>query len=180
MTEKKKVSITLLYGAIAGGVMILFTLGTYWGGPEAFLGRAGYWKYILLVVLATLAGLAGKRQNDGYLPFRPALRICFGVMVIGMAVQTLFAWGLLQVDTRFKQALMPVVIAHTEATYRYFKFSEDDIARKVADLKAGDPFSFGSMMTGLMLIYILLFIVSLLLAAAIGQKKRATGGPTAQ
>lgn len=180
MTEKKKVSVTLFYGAVSAGVMILFTLATYWGGPEAFVGRTGYLKYILLIGLAVIAGLAGKKQNGGYLEFRPALRIGFGTMVIGMAVQTLFAWLLLNVvSPRFKQALMPVVIARTEATYRYFKFSEEDIARMIADIKAGDPFSFGSMLAGLARIYIVLFLVALLLAAVIGQKKRVSGGPAA-
>jgi hypothetical protein len=42
----------------------------------------------------------------------------------------------------------------------------------VADVKAGDPFSFGSMLSGLARIYIILFLVSLLLAAAVGQRKR--------
>ncbi len=136
-------------------------------------------KYVLLVALALIAGFAGKKQNDGYLEFRPALRICFGTMVIGMAVQTLFAWLLLKMDPRFKAGLMPVVIAQTEATYRSFKFPEDDITRMVADVKAGDPFSFGSMMAGLARIYIILFLVSLGLAAVVGQRKRAPGGPVA-
>jgi small-conductance mechanosensitive channel len=178
MTEKKKVSIPLLYGAIAGGVMILFTLGTWWGGPETFVGPAGYWKYALLAVIAALAGLAAKRQNGGFLGFRPALRACFGTMVIGMAVQTLFAWLLLTIDTGFKQRLMPVVIAQTEATYRHLKFPEEDIAKMVAEVKAGDPFSFGSMLVGLARIYIVLFLVALLMAAIIGQKKSAPGGPS--
>lgn len=173
MDKKKKVSILYLYGGIAAGVMILFTLGTYWGGPAVFVGRAGYLKFLLLVGIAIAAGIAAKRQNAGYLEFRPALRICFGTMVIGMAVQTLFAWVLLNfVDTHFKAQLMPEVVAQTERTYRYFKYPEEDIARMVTDVKAGDPFSFGSMLAGLARIYIILFLVSLLLAAVIGQRKR--------
>ena len=173
MPENKKVSILYLYGAIAAGVMILFTLGTYWGGPATFVGRTGYVKFLLLIGIAIAAGIAARRQNAGYLEFRPALRVCFGTMVIGMAVQTLFTWVLLNfIDTHFKARLMPEVIAQTERTYRYFKYPEEDIARMVADLKAGDPFAFGSMLAGLARIYIVLFLVSLLLAAAVGQKKR--------
>ena len=172
MTTTKKPSITLVFGAIAGGVMILFTLATWWGGPVAFVGRTGYLKYLLVIAIALVAGIAAKKQNNGYLEFRPALRVCFGTLVIGMAVQTLFAWLLLKMDPKFKQELMPVVIAQTEATYRSFKFSEDDVARMVADVKAGDPFSFGSMLAGLARIYIILFLVSLALAAVVGQKKQ--------
>jgi hypothetical protein len=172
LTDTKKRPVTLLFGALAGGVMILFTLATRWGGPHAFVGRAGYLKYFLLIVLALIAGFAGRRRKSGHLGFRPALTICFGTMVIGMAVQTLFAWLLLKFDVRFKQELMPVVIAQTEATYRSFRFPEEDIARMVADLKAGDPFSLGAMLGGLARTYIVLFLVSLLLAAIVGEKKK--------
>jgi hypothetical protein len=177
MTSLKKPPVVLLYGAIAAGVLIGFTLVTWRGGPEVFLGRAGYIKYILVIVIAGVAGWAARKQNGNYLEFRQALKVCFGVLVIGMAAQTLSAWLLLAIDTKFKQALMPVVIAQTEATYRSFKFSEDDIARMVADVKASDPFSLWNMLGGLARIYIILFLVSLGLAAAIGQRKRAPGQP---
>jgi len=172
MAEKKSFSILLLYGGIAALVMILFTLGTYWAGPEPFVGRVAYLKFVLIIALAIVAGIAAKKQA-GFLGFKPALRVCFGTIVIGMAVQTLFAWVLLNfIDTHFKSQTMPFVIAQAERTYRNFNFSEEDIARMVADVKAGDPFSFGSMLAGLARIYIVLFLVSLLLAAAVGQKKR--------
>ena len=177
MAAIKKPSIFFVYSAIAAAVMIGFTLITWRGGPEVFIGRAGYLKYILLIGVAGIAGIAARRRDAGYLEFRRALKIIFGVMVIGMAVQTLSAWVLLSIDSHFKQRLMPVVIAQTEATYRAFKFPEEDIARMVADVKAGDPFSLGSMLGGLARIYIILFLVSLGLAAAIGQRKRATEGP---
>lgn len=173
----KKPSPFLLYSAVAAVVMILFTLATWRGGPEAFIGRTGYFKYILLIGIALIAGIAARKQNEGYLEFRQALKVIFGVMVIGMAVQTLSAWLLLTIDTKFKQALMPVVIAQTAATYRSFKFSEDDIARMVADVKAGDPFSLWNMLGGLARIYIILFLVSVGLAAAVGQRKRTQDGP---
>jgi len=174
MATQKKPSIVLLYGAIAAGVMIGFTLVTWRGGPEAFIGRAGYIKYILLIGIALVAGIAARKQNDSYLEFRQALKIIFGVMVIGMAVQTLSAWLLLCIDTKFKHQLMPVLIAQTEATYRSFKFSDEDITRMVEQVKAGDPFSLWNMLGGLARIYIILFLVSLGLAAAVGQRKRTT------
>jgi len=172
MTTAKKPSIVLLYGAIAAGVMILFTLASWKGGPEAFIGRTGYIKYILLIGIALVAGIAARKQNEGYLEFRRALKVIFGVMVIGMAVQTLSAWLLLSIDTKFKLQLMPLLIAQTEATYRSFKFSEEDTARMVEQVKAGDPFSLWNMLGGLARIYIILFLVALGLAAAVGQRKR--------
>lgn len=172
LAATKKPSVILLYGAIASGVMILFTLATWWGGPEVFIGRAGYIKFILVIGTALAAGIAARRRNDGLLGFRQALRVCFGVMVIGMAVQTLFAWGLLTADGKFKRQLMPIIVAQSEATYRTFKYSDEEIARSLAEVKATDPFSFGSMLRGLAWIYIILFLVSLGLAATVGQTKR--------
>jgi len=168
----KKRSPLLSYGAIAAVVMILFTLATWKGGPAAFIGRAGYLKFILVIGIAGMAGLAARKQNAGYIEFRPALRVCFGVMVIGMAVQTIFAWLLLAIDTKFKAQLIPLLIDQMEAANRAIKVPEDEIARNTAAIKNSDPFSFGRMLAGLAWIYIILFLVSLGLAAVIGQRKK--------
>ena len=174
----KKPSTLLIYSAIAAVVMILFTLTTWWAGPAAFVGRPGYLKFILIIGIGLMAGIAARKQNGNYIEFRPALRVCFGVMVIGMAVQTVFAWLLLTLDARFKQQLIPLVIAQMEAANRAIKVPEDEIARNTAAIKANDPFAFGRMLAGLAWIYIILFLVSLGLAAVVGQRKRAPGGPT--
>lgn len=174
----KKPSPLLLYSAIAAVVMIFFTLATWWGGPAAFIGRLGYLKFILIIAIGLMAGVAARKRNGDYIEFRPALRVCFGVMVIGMAAQTLSAWLLLAIDARFKQQLMPLLITQMEAANRAIKVPEDEIARNTAAIKANDPFSFGRMLAGLAWIYIILFLVSLGLAAVIGQRKKAPGGPT--
>jgi hypothetical protein len=168
----KKPSPLFVYSAIAAVVMILFTLATWWGGPSAFIGRAGYIKFILIIGIGLMAAVTARRQHGNYLEFRQALRVCFGVMVVGMAVQTLFAWGLLAIDTKFKAQLMPLLAAQSEATMRAAKYPDDEIARNLAELKVGDPFSFGRMLAGLAWIYIILFLVSLGLAAVIGQRKK--------
>jgi hypothetical protein len=179
MPQSKKPSIFLLYSAIAAGFMIGFTLVTWRGGPVAFIGRAGYIKYVLVIGIALIAGIVVRKQNEGYLEFRQALKVIFGVMVVGMAVQTLSAWLLLSIDTKFKQSLMPFVVAQMEATYRG-QYSEDEVARNVAQLKTYDPFSFWNMLGGLARIYIILFLVSVGMAAAVGQRKKVSVGPKAQ
>src|SRR5580692_3577249 len=110
MGAPKKITITLLFGLIAAGCMILFTLGMYWAGPQVFLGQTAYLFHIMLILLAAVAAVLEKRAHGGMLDFRPALKACFAVMVMGLAIQYLFTWLLLNVfDPAFRKALLPVV-----------------------------------------------------------------------
>ncbi len=49
MAEPKKMSIALRYGLIAAACLVLLTLGTYWAGPEAFVGPVAFLGYPLLI-----------------------------------------------------------------------------------------------------------------------------------
>ena len=42
-------------------------------GADVFLSYA-WFNYIILIVIAVLAGLANRKANDGYLPFQEALK----------------------------------------------------------------------------------------------------------
>jgi hypothetical protein len=171
---KKKIPIILAFGAVAGIGLILLSFVLYRQGPPAFVGQGAYLSYPIVVVVAAAAAVVEKtrrrRQADGgLLGFRAALRICFGVIVLGLAIQTLFNWLLLNVlDPPFRHALFPVVLARTEAVYRQFKMPEDQIAQAIVDERAHDPFSPARMLLGLARSYIVGFLVALFLAAVIG------------
>ena len=51
----KKISILLLFGLIASGVMILVIIGTWLSGPEAFLGWPVWLGKSLVILLAAMA-----------------------------------------------------------------------------------------------------------------------------
>jgi hypothetical protein len=173
--QKRKIPILLTYGAIASLCLILLTLIMYRMGPQAFVGGIAYLGYAIVVVAAAVAGLMEKRRYRGAgLPFtfRAALRVIFGVIVLGLAVQTLFTWVLLNViDPHFRHTLIPVVLAKTEATYRRFGMPEDQLAATMADERASDPFAPGRMLLGLARVYVLGFLIALVLAAITADRR---------
>jgi hypothetical protein len=168
----KRITITLLFGLIAAGCMILFTLGMFWAGPQVFLGPTAYLFHIVLILLAAVAAMLEKRAQGGVLDFRAALKACFAVMVLGLAVQYLFTWLLLNVfDPAFRRALLPVVHDNMVKAYRRFGASEDDIQQAVDAEKGQDPFSLGRMITGLGFNIVIYFLIALLISATVRTKR---------
>lgn len=178
MTATKKISTTILYGSIASLAMILFTIATWRGGTQVFMS-VGFYRYPIPVVFAIAAALI-ERHRLGWLEFRPALKICFGIIVMAFAVQGLFTWILVHlIDPAFGRALRPVALADAEAWYRRLKMQEDDIRTNIDAIKDTDPFGFGSILFGLAKTYVLFFLVAVLLAAVI-RRKQPTKAPNKQ
>jgi Protein of unknown function (DUF4199) len=171
-TQKRSIPVTLLYGGIAGLGMIVFTIGTYKAGTEAFLGSVVYWMYLIPMICGVIAASIERNRQGGWLEFREALRIVFGIMVVAMALQLSFTWLLVHViDPRFGASLGPAVLVKMEAAYRRFGMPEDEIAKNIAAARGTDPFSFGSMLLGLARDYVIGFLISLALAAIVKRKK---------
>ena len=169
MAEAKKIPVTLLLGGIAALGMIALTIIDWRAGVEAFLGN--YWMYLFPFVVAILATIVEKRRKGGVLSFRDALKPAFGVIVLSLAIQTLFTWILVKwIDPAFGRKLPDAVLVKIAATYRRFGAPEDEVKRAVDAAKGTDPFSFISMFKGLALNYIVGFIVAVLIAAIIGQR----------
>jgi hypothetical protein len=178
MAATKKIPVILLYGSLAALGMIAVTTITYLGGVDAFLGKGGtaYLMYVFPIALAIVAALADRRRKGGILGFRAALKACFGVIVLALAIQTIFTLILVKwIDPRFGRSLPAAVVAKMESTYRQHGVPEDEIARSVADQKGSDPFGFGPMLVGLARKYIVGFPVAVLFAAIIGQRMTNRG-----
>lgn len=171
MAATKKIPVILLFGDLAAIGMIFMTILAWKNGVQAFLGNEGYLMYLFPLVLAVVAAVVKKRQEGGILSFRGALKPAFGVMVLSMALQVLFAWVLVKyIDPGFGRKLPPAVLEKAIATYRRFGAPEDDIQRMIADSKGSDPFSFGAMLTGLARNYIVGFVAAVAIAAVVGQR----------
>lgn len=172
MTQRRPIPLTVLYGGIATLGMIAVTLATYKAGPAAFLKLTVELMYLIPLVCGLIAALVGRERQGGYLEFRNALRIIFGILVLAVALQGLFTWLLVNViDPHFGDALRPVWLANTEAAYRRFGMPDDEVKRNIDSLKGTNPFSFASVMLGLARIYIVGFLISLILAAIVKRKK---------
>jgi hypothetical protein len=177
MAQKKSIPVIPLFGGLGALGMILFTIGTYKAGTQTFISSIVFLMYLIPVVLAIVGVLVEKKRQQGYIEFRAALRICFGVIVLALAAQVIFAWVLLHgIDPAFGRSLPPAVLVKTEAAYRRFGMSEDEISRNIADLKGTDPFSFSSIAIGLARNCILGFLIALVPAALISSKRLEVSG----
>jgi hypothetical protein len=167
-TVQKKIPVTLLYGGIASLCIVLFTIGTWKGGIDTFLGGVAYFMYLIPIGFAITGGLVAKKRGQGVIDFRAALKVCFGIIVLTLAVQVFFTWILVHViDPRFGKELIPAALAKTLATYRHFGMSEDELSRNADALKGSDPFGIRGMAEGLAKLYIVGFLLAALMAAFI-------------
>lgn len=168
----KKISATVLYGAIASVGMILVTLVTYKAGPATFVDPVINLMYLIPMTFGAMAAIAERRRQGGFLEFRNALRIIFGILVVATALQGLFTWLLVNVfEPGFGQAVRSAWLANAIATYQRFGITGDELEKNVAVLKESDPFSVGSVLFGLAKFYIVGFPVSVILAVIVRQKK---------
>lgn len=172
MTQRKPISVLLLFGGIATLVMLGILFLAYKGGVDRFLNQAFFLINLIPLVCGVIGAFVEKRRQGGYLEFREALKIIFGILVIGLAIEALFLWLLLHVfDPHFGQSLGPASLVKQEATYRRFGVPEDEIRSTIEAQKGTDPFSAKSLILGTAMFYVAGFVVSAGLSAIIKRKK---------
>ena len=171
MKEKKQYT-GAIYGGIAGVVLIVLTTVLYLGGVEWYLSRTAYLGYIIMIGLAVMATLMQRRAGGGWLDFQEALKTAFTVMALALAVQTIFAWILVNfIDTHFRDLLTQAVIARWEAVLRSDRVTGETFERTMADVRAKDGWSLSAMSLGFALSCIAHFFVALLIAAVVKRKR---------
>ena len=84
---------TLQFGLISALVSILIFVVIYVLGAEYFMSPM-VWvsSYLLPIVFAVLGGIAAKKKSGGFLSFKEALKVTFGVFVITGLLSTLFSY----------------------------------------------------------------------------------------
>lgn len=171
----KKISIPLLFGLIAAGVMILVVLGAWLNGPRAFIGWPIWMGKSLVILLAAIAAATEKRAHGGFLDFRSALRVALAVMALGIIADNLTVWLVVNViDPSFYQQLLPAILKNAEESYRRFGAPEDDIRRQLEYMRANNQFSLGSEIFGMGRDLLLFCLIAILIAVTVRSKK----GPT--
>ena len=174
----KQISIPLLFGLIAAICSILFVLGTWLGGPDVFIGPVSYLSVPMIVIIAAVAAAIAKRANAGILVFRSALRISYGVLVLGIVAQNLFNWLLLNViDPHFYQRLVPVLLTKAEKSYRQYGATDDQLRAALDDIRTNNQFSLGRVITGTGFQLVLCFLIALLIAVTVKSKQGLTPKP---
>ena len=171
MAAKRTFTPTLVCGGIGALGMILFTIGMYKSGIQAFIGPVVYLMYLIPLACGIIAAAIERKRDGGFLEFRSALRIIFGILVAGMALQAVFNWFLVHViDPHFGRVLNTAILEKMEQTYRRFGMPEDQIRRNIDPQKGTDSFTFGKMFFGLALYSIVGFLISLILSAIVKRK----------
>jgi Protein of unknown function (DUF4199) len=177
----KKISIPLLFGLIAAGVMTLTIFGTWLAGPEAFLGWPVWLGKSLVILLAAMAAAAQKRVMGGILDFRSALRAAFGVMVMGIVAANFFVWLIVNmIDPHFYQRLLPVILKNAESKYRMIGAPEDQIRAQLDYMRTDNQFSLGSVIFGMGRDLLIFGILSILIAVTVRSKKVPPQKPESQ
>ena len=160
------------YGLIAGLIMIVISLGLYLGGVKTFLSPIAFLSYVVIIVIAVLAGVRQKKLNGGYIEFSDALKVVFTTFAIGFLLQTLFMYILLNyIDVPFREALAQETQAVTETMMKRFGASDAQIDEALKNAAGQNNYSIGKMFLGYAIWCIVFFIISLIIAAIIKRKK---------
>jgi hypothetical protein len=171
----KKISIPLLFGLIASGIMILDILGAWRAGPEAFTGWPIWLGKSLVILLAAIAAAAEKRAKGGILDFRSALRVSLGVMAMGTIAEYIFVWLIPNViDPPFYQRLLPVILRKAAQSYREFGAPEDQIRAQLEYIRTHNQFSFGSIVITIGRDLLVFALLAILIAVAVKSKQPKT------
>ncbi len=169
--ETKKTNTGLTYGLIAGLALVVFTLILYVIGVESFLGPLAWLSYVIIIVVAILAGLRQRKLNGGYLEFSQALKVTFTVFALGLLIQTVFNYLLMNyIDTAFRDALTQQTMEKMEEMLRRFGASEDDIEKAIAQGSSSDSYALKNIFLGYGVMCIVYFIVALIISAIIKRR----------
>jgi hypothetical protein len=178
-TVRKNSNIGLLYGLITGLIICIITLIQYLGGLQTYLSPVGFLVYVIMIVMAVIAGQKQKKMNGGYLEFGEALKVTFSVFASAWLLQTFFLYVLLNfIDPTFKEALAVEAMNRSEEFLRKIGMSDSKIDEAMDKAREGDSFSFGNIMLSYGLWCIGWFVASLIISAII--KKNKPVFPTTQ
>ena len=167
-----KLPIALTCGVIAGLALIVLTTILYLGGVSTFLGSAAYLGYVILIALAVVGAQAEKKAHAGFLEFREALKVCFLVFVIALLLQTIYSYILMNyINVNFRQAVEKEVLNRTEKLLRNFGLPQDKIDETLAKESGKNQYTPGKILQGLMISYIVSFLVALVIAAIVKKKR---------
>ena len=161
----------LIYGIVAGLAICVLSIVLYLMGADAFLSYA-WFNYIILIVIAVLAGLAKRKANDGYLPFQEALKTVFGTMMLAMFIQTIFNYVLFNfIDVPFGEAMKQAGIDKAEQMMKSLNVPQDTIDKEIDKASKDNPHSLGSLFLGFGIFAVISFIISLIISAIIKRNK---------
>jgi len=167
-----KKSKALSYGLIAGLLTSLLMLFQYLGGIEWFNSPVGHLSTLFLVAFAVIAALGYRKANEGYMEFGEALKITFTVFAVGLLVQTVFAYILVNfIDPSFREVVRVHDELAGEKILRGMGFSDDQIDERMQMQRKFDRFTVLGASLGYGLACIFSFIFCLLISVIVRRSK---------
>lgn len=169
MERKKNAGLT--YGLIGGLALSVYFIIMYLGGVDFFMGPLAWLGYVIIIVIAVLAGLKQRKLNGGSLEFGEALKVVFLVFALGFLLQTIVSHIIFNyIDVPFKEAMTQKTIEKTEEIMKSFGATDDQIDKALEEASKRDNFSIKSQLLGYGFSCILFFLISLIIAAIIKRK----------
>jgi hypothetical protein len=172
VVSAKKTNVLLQFGLMSAVASILIFVVLYLGGTSFFSSPVAFLAYLVPVVFSVLACRKAKQENEGYLEFRTALKITFGIFVLttlGSTIVSYFIFNFL--DTGFAESMKQVTIEKTQEFMVKFNVPQDQIDKAINKMITENIYSLGNLIKAFFQGCIVWFIVSLIIAAIMKKKK---------
>lgn len=170
--EQKKTNVILQFGSISALVYLLFFVVLYMLGADSFSTWGGFSSSIIPIVFAVLGVRKARKDNNGYLKFREALKVSFGILVLTAFVAMLFSYLLYNIiDPPFAESMTQVMVGQTQSMLEKFGTPQDAIDKAVTAMLEKNMFSFGQLFQSFMISCIVLFIIAVIISAIMKKNK---------
>ncbi len=161
-----KTNVLVQYGLMAAVASVLFFVILYLGGTSFFGSPIAFISYAVPIVFAVLACIKARKENEGFLPFKAALKISFGIMVMCAFATSLLSYILFNfVDPGFKESMLQLTIENTQKMMAKFNTPQDTIDKTIQGMLSKDLFSLGAITQSFVVGCIFWFVIALIVAA---------------
>lgn len=171
-TVTKKTNVLLQYGLISALVSALLFVVLYMGGSAAF--GSGWVIPISLcipIVIAVLACIKSRKENGGFLTFKEALKICFGIFALSAFATSILSYFIYMFDPGFKESMTQMTIEKTQQLMANFGAPQDSIDKAIKGIMETDLGSIGTIAKSFAQGCIFWFVIALILAAIMKKKR---------
>ena len=121
--------------------------------------------------LLILACIKSRKENGGFLTFKEALKICFGIFVFSAFASSILSYFIYLFDPGFKESMMQLTIEKTQQMMSSFGAPQESIDKTIKDLMATDIGSIGTIVKSFAQACIFWFVIALIVAAIMKKKR---------
>jgi hypothetical protein len=170
--EENKSNLILKFGMFSALASVLVFVVIYIGGVAWFSSPLAWLSYVVPIVFCVIACITAKKSNEGYLEFKEALKICFGILVLTGLASSIVSYVLFNyIDVAFADSLKQLSIEKTQEIMEKFKVPAEETEKAINTIANKNIFALGEIIKGFTLGCIGYFIEALIIAAIIKKKR---------